>query len=179
MLKFWSKTQAEVGLNSAEAEQGAAVKASEEVLGMMSLWKDVFDTTQGHVMGDTSAATLIIRRMELGKVRQLNTSWLWAQEKEALRELQYHKVKGSNNSADLFTKALDHDSIVRHTEAMGCEFVFGRDPIAFTVNNLSAKLSMESVAREIKASGREWTCTEKLTRPQTGEDRIGETLHTE
>ena len=58
---------------------------------------------------------------------------------------------------------LDHDSIVRHTEATGREFVFVRDPIAFTVNNLSAKLSMESVAREMehrfKASGKmdAWT----------------------
>ena len=30
----------------------------------------------------------------------------------------------------------ERDSIVRHTEAMRCEFVFGRDPIAFTVNSL-------------------------------------------
>ena len=56
-------------------------------------------------------------------------SWLWLQEKEASRELQYHKVKGSGGlswppskllvvllvwrisiTADLFTKALDHDS---------------------------------------------------------------------
>ena len=38
MLKFWSKTQAVVALSSAEAELGAAVKASQEVLGMMTLW---------------------------------------------------------------------------------------------------------------------------------------------
>ena len=37
MLKFWSKTQAVVALISAEAELGAAVKASQEVLWMMSL----------------------------------------------------------------------------------------------------------------------------------------------
>ena len=45
MLKFRSKTQAIVALSSAEAEQGAAVKASQEVLGMMSLWKDTGETT--------------------------------------------------------------------------------------------------------------------------------------
>ena len=47
-------------------------------------------------------------------------------------------------------RRFDHDSIVRHTEAMGCEFVFGRDPIAFTVNNLSAKVKVENLAREVK-----------------------------
>ena len=80
MLKFWSKTQAVVALSSAEAELGAAVKASQEVLGMVSLWKDVGETTQDHVMGDASAAIGIIRRMGFGKVRHLNTSWLWGRE---------------------------------------------------------------------------------------------------
>ena len=46
MLKFWSETQAVVALSSAEAELGAAVKASQDVLGMMSLWKDVGETTR-------------------------------------------------------------------------------------------------------------------------------------
>ena len=87
--------------------------------------------------------------MGLGKVRHLNTSWLWVQEKEASRELRYQKVRSSDNSADLFTKARDHDSIRRHTESMGSEFVFGRDPLAFTVNSLSAKVSMEKVAMEM------------------------------
>ena len=61
-------------------------------------------------MGDAIAAIGIIRRMGLGKVRHLNTSWLWVQEKEASRELKYHKVKSSDNSSDLFMKALEHDA---------------------------------------------------------------------
>ena len=59
-------------------------------------------------MGDASAAIGVIWHMDLGKVRHLDVSWLWVQEKERSRELQYHKVKGSDNGADLFTKALDH-----------------------------------------------------------------------
>ena len=38
MLKFWNKTQAVMALSSADLELDAAVKASQEVLGMMSLW---------------------------------------------------------------------------------------------------------------------------------------------
>ena len=91
MVQFWSKTEAVVAMSSAEAELGAAVKASLEVLGMMSLWKDVGEATRGHVSGDASAAIGITRRMGLGKVRHLNTSWLWVQVKEASRVLQYHK----------------------------------------------------------------------------------------
>ena len=52
-------------------------------------------------MGDASAAIGIIRRMGLEKMRHLNTSWLWVQEKVASRELQYHNIKSSDNSADM------------------------------------------------------------------------------
>ena len=90
MLKLWSKTQAVAPLSSAEAELSAPVKASQEVPGMMSLCTDVGEMTQVHLMGDASAAIGIIRRMGLGKVRHLNASLLWVQEKEASRELQYH-----------------------------------------------------------------------------------------
>ena len=38
------KTQAVVALSAPEAELGAAVKASQEVPRMMSLWKDVGET---------------------------------------------------------------------------------------------------------------------------------------
>ena len=66
MLTFWSKTQAVVALSSAEAELGAAVKASQEVLRIMSLRKDVGETTWEHMMRDASAAIGVIRRMGLG-----------------------------------------------------------------------------------------------------------------
>ena len=60
------------------------------------------------------------------------------------------KVKGSDNSADLFTKALDHDSIRRHTEHMDSEFTHGKGPLALTVYSLSATLSMVKVAMEVE-----------------------------
>ena len=65
---------------------------------------------------------------------------------------------GSDNGAALFTKALDHDSIVGHIETMGCDFMFRRVPIAFMVNSLSAKVNVEKLALELenrfKTSGR-------------------------
>ena len=56
ILMLWSETQAVVALSSAEAQLGAAEKASQEVLGIMPLRKDVGETTRVHVMGDASAA---------------------------------------------------------------------------------------------------------------------------
>ena len=89
MLELWSETQALVPLSSAEAELGAAGQPSQEVLGIMSLRKDVGETTRGHVMGHGSAAIGILWRRGLRKMRDLNTIWLWVQMKEASRQLQY------------------------------------------------------------------------------------------
>ena len=60
------QTQAEV-----EAEPGAAVKEGPEVLGMILLWKDVGETTLGHVMGDASAAIGITSTHGFGKGKTL------------------------------------------------------------------------------------------------------------
>ena len=119
-----------MALSSAEAELGAAVKAGQEVLGIMSLWKDVGEATRRHVMGDARAAIGIIRRMGFSEGETPEYE-LWVQEKEASRELQYNRVSDSDKGADLFTNAFAHDSVMRHTEAMGC------------VNNLCANVSLE------------------------------------
>ena len=63
ILMFWSETQAVVALSSAEAQLGAAEKASQEVLGIMSLRKDVGETSRGHVW-----------ETQVQQVRHLNTS---------------------------------------------------------------------------------------------------------
>ena len=47
-----------MALRKAEAELGAAVKAGQKVLGMMSLWKDVGETpenTQAQQLGTSNA----------------------------------------------------------------------------------------------------------------------------
>ena len=94
-------------------------------------------------MGDASAVIGIIRRMGLVKVRQLSTSCGSKRKK--------HHVNYSTTEAVTATTALicsprhlPQDSVMRHTEAMGCEYMFGKDPIAFTVNNLCANVSLET-----------------------------------
>ena len=157
MLKFWSKTQAVVALSSADL--GAAVKASQEVLGMMSLWKDV-----GARDGRRKCSNCDHPTHWIGKGETLEHELVVGSREGSVHvSCSITKSKAANNSFDLFTKALDHDSIVQHTDAVGCEFIFGRDPIALTVSNLSAKLNMENAAREaeyrFKTSGRmdAWT----------------------
>ena len=106
-LKGWSKTQALVALSSGESEVYAALKASAETLGMVSILGDLGYNVSGEVWGDASAALGIINRRGLGKTRHIETGLLWIQQTAAEKRLKYSKVLGKENPADLYTKYLD------------------------------------------------------------------------
>ena len=55
---------------------------------------------------DSSAARGIIHRAGLGKLRHLETGYLWLQAAVAKKRLQVRKVNGPENPAGLFTKYL-------------------------------------------------------------------------
>ena len=133
MIQMWSKTQATVALSSAEAELYGTVKASSESMGVISLLKDFGKIMINHVYGDASAALAIIGRSGVGRVRHLDTSYLWIQEKSANDEIKYNKVCGTENIADLFTKALDWGTLQYHTEALGGKVTAGRDEMGYQV----------------------------------------------
>ena len=106
-LKGWSKTQSLVALSSGESELYATLKAAAETLGMLSLLKDLGWQATGEIWGDASAALGIINRRGLGKTRHIDTGLLWIQQTAAERRLQFNKVLGKNNPADLFTQHFD------------------------------------------------------------------------
>ena len=118
VLKMWCKTQATVALSSAEAELYGIVRASAEVLGAKSMLKDFGKEVGGCVLGDASAALAIVQRQGLGKMRHLDTQYLWVQEKAVRKELEFRKVKGKENAADLFTKALKWEDVESHTRKL-------------------------------------------------------------
>ena len=137
MIKMWSRTQATDALSSAEAELYATVKASAESLGIISLLNDAGRDMRAYVFGDAGAALGIIARRRLGKVRHLNTSYLWVQEKAATEEIKYGKTQGEKNTADLFTKPLDWNTVLYHTESMNCKLAEGRDSMGYQVASIS------------------------------------------
>ena len=132
-IKMWSRTQALVSLSSAEAELYAAIKACSETLGFLSLLKDYQIHANGKVVSDASAALGIIKRQGLGRTRHIHTSYLWIQQVDE-RGINFSKVPGSENCADLFTKPLTRESAEHLSELVGMEFPEGRDEIAFTIN---------------------------------------------
>ena len=128
-IKMWSRTQALVSLSSAEAELYAAIKACSETLGFLTLLKDYQIHASGKVMSDANAALGIIKRQGLGRTRHIHTSYLWIQQVNE-RGINFGKVPGSENCADLFTKPLTRESAEHLSELVGMEFPEGHDEIA-------------------------------------------------
>ena len=67
---------------------------------------------------DSSATKGIIHRAGLGKLRHLETGYLWLQAAVRAKRLQVRKVLGTENPADLFTKHLAAADMWKHLETL-------------------------------------------------------------
>ena len=100
LLKMWCRTHAAILLSSAEAELYGLVRRSAETIGMMSLLKDLGVDAGGRILGDASAALAITGRKDIGRIRHLDTNYLWVQEQAATGKLDHQKVSGKENGSD-------------------------------------------------------------------------------
>ena len=142
IIKMWCKTQAVVVLSSAEAELYGLVRASAETMGLISMYKDLGTHMNGLVLGDASAALAIVARRGVDKLRHLDTNYLWIQEKAAKGDLNFKKVAGVDNGADLFTKTLSWNETQSHIHKLSSECV--QDEISVNCVGCLAKRSRSS-----------------------------------
>ena len=75
---------------------------------------------------DSSAARGIIHRAGLGKLRHLETGYLWLQAAVKAKKLQVRKVLGTENPADLMTKHLSAADMWRNIEKLHIRSEEGR-----------------------------------------------------
>ena len=146
-LKGWSRTQSVRALSSAEAELYGIVKTSAEIMGIASIFKDFGTEVAGHVLCDASAALGVVRRKGIGKIRHLDTSMLWVQEKNEKREIRYEKVAGCSNPADLFTKHLSGEITAAHLHRLGYKHIAGQDGIGLSIHHLGVECEERRVRR--------------------------------
>ena len=69
-------------------------------------------------------------RRGLGKVKHMDTQYLWIQERINNNDFTLSKVPGANNPADLLTKHLPKEAVVRHMATLGMEVRDDRSAIA-------------------------------------------------
>ena len=63
------------------------------------------------VQSDAIAAIGIMRRKSLGKVRHLDVTDLWIQDKIRSKQIRLLKVLGTDHVADMFTKYVDRSAL--------------------------------------------------------------------
>jgi len=134
ILKSWASNQAVIALSTGESELYAAVKGFSVVLGCQAMFADFGLRVNTSVGTDSSAAKSLIERNGLGKAKHICTSFLWVQEAlESKRIGSLFKVKGENNRADLFTKALTRGRIDELLDRMSLSFPVGQSKLALRV----------------------------------------------
>ena len=155
-----------MALSSAEAELYGLVKASAETMGLISMYKDLGTHMNGVVKGDASVALAIVARRGLGKLRHLDTNYLWIQEKAAKDDLNMKKVAGVDDGADQFTKTLSWNEIQSHIHKLSSQFVQNE----INVNYVGARpngVNLPRILQEMGLAGDRnptaWTRTRRTT----------------
>ena len=111
-------TTAVRGWSNNQAEYYAALKGASSALGYQSMLRDIGMQTTVTLHSYISAARGIIHRTGLGKLRHLETGYLWLQAAVAKKRLSVRKVNGAEIPADLFTKYLSAAEMRKHVDFM-------------------------------------------------------------
>ena len=144
-VRAWSSNQNVIALSSGEAEYYAALKGASSALGFQSMLRDLGIDTSITLYTDSSAARGIIHRAGLGKLRHLETGYLWLQSAVKAKKLQVRKVLGTENPADLLTKHLAAADMWRNLEKLHMAPEDGRSK-AVPLISCSVGLPLQNVA---------------------------------
>ena len=71
------------------------------------------------ILTDATAAIGICRRRGLGKIRHLHVSDLWVQDRLRRGDFKLTKIPGAENPADLLTKHVPREVMMKHVTFMG------------------------------------------------------------
>ncbi|CAE8734515.1 unnamed protein product [Polarella glacialis] len=123
LLTSASKTQSVIALSSAEAELMALNSAVREALFARTLLHDIL----GHdvpiaVRCDSTACIAADSKEGLGKMRHIQTQYLWVQQLIKDKQIIVVKVKGSENPADILTKHLPAAKMCQYRDMIGLEY---------------------------------------------------------
>ena len=168
VLKAYCRQQKVVALSSAEAELYAMVAASAETLAMAAYAKDLGLSLECELFCDSSAALGIAQRAGIGKVRHLRTQGLWVQEVRVGGRIQYRKVLGSKNPADLMTKHMTAELSKQHLTTLSMKIEGGRAESAPTLDSVES--FVQGWYEDMRVDGQEEI--RDSDRGESGEQRV-------
>ena len=95
------------------------LKGAIQTKGLISMMADFGEKVVATVCSDASAAIGIAHRQGLGKTRHIEVQYLWIQHEVKEGKLTVKKVDTNNNLADLLTKAMNGEKIMKYVAKMG------------------------------------------------------------
>ena len=125
-IRHSAKTQTTIALSSREAELGRIGSGIAEALGFKSSARDLAWDYDPTVHTDASTATGIARRHGRGKVRHLDVTDLWVQEKMMSKAITLVKIPGDRTPADALTKYVDRQILDKALKTMNMIKMEGR-----------------------------------------------------
>ena len=129
-IKHWAKTKITVCLDSGEAELRGISRGLVQALGIQSIAKDLGIVWPIKMLSDAAAAIGISRRRGMGRIRHLDVTDLWVQEKFTSKAASIDKVLGTVNPADILTKQVDGPALKVALRRMGMAVLDGRSGVA-------------------------------------------------
>ena len=136
-VKHWASTQTVVSLSSGEAELHGISKSGTNSLGVQAVANDMGIQLDVVIHTDASAAMGIVRRRGLGRIRHLDVTHLWLQERVRAGGFDVRKIEGALNIAGMLTKIVDRATLIKHLTAMNIFPEDGRATSAPTLTEQS------------------------------------------
>ena len=125
-MKHSSTLQSTVSLSSGESEYYGIVKGSATGLSVQALAKDWDLELKLELKADSSAGLGAAQRQGLGRLRHVQTRYLWVQERVRQGDVGVSKVRGDRNPSDMLTKPMDRGKREYFMNMIGQWYMEGR-----------------------------------------------------
>jgi hypothetical protein len=125
-IKTYSKGQAVISLSSGESEYYGLVSGMASLLGEVAVARDWGLSLSARVWMDASAGIAIGSRRGLGRVKHIDTVFLWCQQMVTSGRVKVGKQSTHDMLADVLTKPVPEALMTEMLRRMGFEYVTGR-----------------------------------------------------
>ena len=125
-VKHGGKTQTTFSLSCGESELHSIAAGVAQTIGFQSNCHDLGFEHKIRVHSDATAAIGIARRRGMRKIRHLDCTDLWVQEKKRSGAMDLVKIPGVDNPVDAFTKHVGNGILTQSMQKMCMMALEGR-----------------------------------------------------
>ena len=149
---------------------------------MQALLADMGIQVDVEVLTDASAAMGVLDRRGLGRLRHVDTNFLWVQEAAADTNVKYQKTKGVDNFSDLLTKHVPRELIEKFTSGVGIELTTDESKFGYKAVSIVEKEEIKSWMRvdngsvSLRGSAKTGPRNEDIRRRETYDLNTGEMI---